>query len=87
VGFENEYDPDKGFGYRVIQESVIQGVKILLWYTHLSWSYVFEGHKVGPNDLIALTGNTGFSQGPHIHFQARKKDTGKFYDIKFAGHK
>lgn len=55
-GFGNKVVIDHGYGYRTI-------------YGHLSEMKVRKGQKVTRGDFIALSGNTGTSTGPHLHYQ------------------
>ena len=42
-------------------------------YAHLSQIKVSTGQHVNKNDLIGLSGSTGHSDGPHLHFEIYKK--------------
>ena len=55
-GFGLKVVIDHGYGYRTI-------------YGHLSETRVKRGDKVTRGDLLAMSGNTGTSTGPHLHYQ------------------
>lgn len=40
-------------------------------YAHLSWSRVHQGYRVQEGEVIGRVGNTGKSDGPHLHFEVR----------------
>jgi murein DD-endopeptidase MepM/ murein hydrolase activator NlpD len=50
---------DHGFGYKTI-------------YAHLSEFKVREGQQIKRGELIGLSGNTGISDGPHVHYEVVK---------------
>ncbi|MGN1081190.1 MAG: M23 family metallopeptidase [Acutalibacteraceae bacterium] len=60
----SKYDATYG-NYIVITHS--DGIKSL--YAHLGERRVSAGDTVSANDVIALSGNTGNSTGPHLHFE------------------
>jgi murein DD-endopeptidase MepM/ murein hydrolase activator NlpD len=39
---------------------------------HLSKMFVKENDSIKKNDVIALTGNTGLSTGPHLHLAIKR---------------
>lgn len=43
-------------------------------YAHLSRRDVDNGDRVRAGDVIGLSGNTGASAGPHLHFELRHRD-------------
>ncbi len=55
-GFGIKVVIDHGYGYRSI-------------YGHLSQVTVKRGQKVKRGDFIGLSGTTGISSGPHLHYQ------------------
>lgn len=50
---------------------VVHGNGIATLYAHLSQINVKPDEFVGRGDVIGLSGNTGFSTGPHLHFEVR----------------
>ena len=55
-----------GFGNSIL---VDHGGGLTTRYAHLSSVEVSVGESVNQGDEIGLSGNTGFSTGPHLHFQ------------------
>lgn len=64
-----------GYGYRVIIDHP-DGTQTT--YNHLSDIGVKVGDKVTAGKTVALSGNTGNSTGPHLHFEV--KVNGKYVD-------
>lgn len=55
-----------GYGKLV---KIDHGYGVITAYAHLSEIQVYEGQVVNKNTRIALSGNTGRSTGPHLHFE------------------
>jgi murein DD-endopeptidase MepM/ murein hydrolase activator NlpD len=58
-----------GYGNMV---EIDHGNGITTRYGHLSKILVKEGDHVNAGDLIALSGSTGRSTGPHLHYEVRR---------------
>ena len=57
-----------GYGYTVIID-IGNGVQLV--YGHASSLLVREGQHVDSGQLVALSGNSGYSFAPHVHFEVR----------------
>ena len=62
---------DKGFGQKV---TINHGYGYKTIYAHLSKLLVRQGQKISRGDIIALSGNTGASTGPHMHYEVHKNN-------------
>ena len=58
------------YGNCVILE---HGNEVKSLYGHLSKIHVRQGQRVERGTIIALTGNTGRSSGPHLHYEVHVK--------------
>lgn len=56
----------KGYGYQIV---INHGGGKKTRYAHLSKFYTKKGQKVSKGETIAAMGSTGWSTGPHIHFE------------------
>ncbi|MDY0393223.1 M23 family metallopeptidase [Virgibacillus halophilus] len=58
-----------GYGNVVLVTHVINGKTYTTLYAHLNSIDVSEGQTVSRGQVIAHSGNTGESTGPHMHFE------------------
>ncbi len=63
---------DGGFGLKV---DIDHGNGYHTWYAHLSRIDVSTGEYVHKGEFIGLVGDTGFSTGPHLHYQVMLNGT------------
>lgn len=63
---------DGGFGLLVV---IDHGNGYQTYYGHLSKILVGAGERVEAAEVIALSGNTGLSTGPHLHFEVQYNGT------------
>jgi murein DD-endopeptidase MepM/ murein hydrolase activator NlpD len=59
-----------GYGYLVI----LQNEHYITYYAHLTNFNVKGGDQVGAGSIIAWSGSTGNSTGPHVHYETRIDD-------------
>ena len=59
---------DVGYGYLIV---IDHANGFATYYAHLSNIYVFVGQAVERGQVIGAAGSTGWSTGPHLHFEVR----------------
>ena len=69
LSVETQYLPGKGYGKNII---IQHANRYTTRYAKLDKILVKEGQTVKAGEKIALSGNTGRSTGPHLHFELIK---------------
>lgn len=67
-GVVTKVEKQRGFG-RVVKVSHGNGLETV--YGHLQEAQVKVGQQVSRGEVIALSGNSGRSTGPHLHYEVR----------------
>lgn len=62
---------DDAYGNYIILQTWYKTKYIRHYYCHLSKPLVSPGQRVTAGQVIALSGNTGNSSGPHLHYEER----------------
>ncbi len=65
---ESSYIPGYSYGMYVV---VDHGGGYTSTYAHMSAVNVYVGQEVAQGDVLGYVGNTGYSTGPHLHFEIR----------------
>ena len=71
VYYAGANDP-KGYGQYVIITHKVEGEFVTSEYGHLSSWNVNAGQQIEQGQIIAKSGNTGHSHGPHLHLTIRE---------------
>ena len=79
ASYESVYASASGYAYNAYDRGgygnyimVFHGGGYVTLYGHLSSSHVSNGQYVSQGQVIATSGNTGASQGAHLHFEIRQ---------------
>ena len=77
--YENVYASASGYVYRLSNPGgygtymmIVHGDGYITLYGHLDHYIAGNGQYVSQGQVIAVSGNTGASTGPHLHFEIRK---------------
>ena len=65
----------KGYGVAVfIDHGIINGKHVTSEYGHLSKTDVKVGDKIKAGQIVAKSGNSGYSSGPHLHITIKENN-------------
>jgi len=73
-GFVTLSTSNSGYGQYI---QIAHSGNFITVYAHLSSRLVSAGQEVKAGQQIGLSGNTGISTGPHLHFEIRQNGTAK----------
>lgn len=71
TGVATSYGDSGPYGKHVEITSTCEGKEFFSRYAHLSVTSVRTGQTVEAGEIIGLSGNTGYSTGPHLHYEFR----------------
>ena len=79
---KSEYNVN-GYGYHIVISHPKAGYKTL--YAHLSKipDHIQPGRRVKRGERIGLSGNTGLSAAPHVHYEVHDLEGGRLNPIRF----
>lgn len=88
--YENVYAAASGYAYTMENPSgyghyimVVHGSGYVTLYGHLNSYKITSGQYVNQGQVIAISGNTGASQGAHLHFEIRKASLSNYFSSNF----
>uniref|UniRef100_A0A7V2F8C2 M23 family peptidase n=1 Tax=Rhodothermus marinus TaxID=29549 RepID=A0A7V2F8C2_RHOMR len=81
-GVVRETGRNSGYGNYIIVDHPTTGYQTL--YGHLSKILVRPGQKVQRGEQIALSGNSGYSTGPHLHYEVRDRQGRPLNPLQFV---
>ena len=55
----------------IIEHGIVNGKPITTLYAHMNTIKVSNGQRVSKGDVVGYDGTTGYSTGPHCHFEVR----------------
>ncbi|MFZ5825226.1 MAG: M23 family metallopeptidase [Bacillota bacterium] len=65
-------EQDRTYGKSVgIYHGTLQGAPVVTWYSHNQKVTVTVGQRVSRGEQVAEIGKTGYTIGPHLHFEVR----------------
>lgn len=74
-GTVSKAEKDGGYGESVEINCSVNGQSVVMKFAHMSKIAVSQGQSVSPGTKIGLSGSTGKSTGPHLHFEVRLNGT------------
>lgn len=70
---------NSAYGNRVVVDhGYVNGVYLVTTYNHLTRDTVSRGEKLDRGEVLGYSGSTGYSTGPHLHFETM--EDGHFVD-------
>lgn len=80
-GDEGRGDDPYGLAILIRHDFGFEGARLFSVYAHLSETAVEYGQYVEAGELIGLSGNSGQSTGPHLHFEVRLAENTLYHTL------